>query len=227
MGISLRMLPKRWIHPSMYTTRSVLLRRSVCTDHSLLHLLKNYSSTRQWLMPLSPLLSLGLDKFFIASRLSPEQFLLIFKLLVAHSKAPAVETLRIEGLVHLCTKRSAWAQSHAQSFEHTRRRSRPHAGPMPPTKCFSTPSRPSASLFCTLMVFPSAAPHSFATSSSYSASVSRSSCISEEAREDKNPYRPSLFSSNHNLLAIPHPPLILYRLGSSRGDILSRHPTNP
>ena len=50
-----------------------------------------------------PSRDLGLDKVFITTRLSPQQSLLSFKLLIVESEALAVEALLIENLVHLCT----------------------------------------------------------------------------------------------------------------------------
>ena len=78
------------------------VRGQALLDHFFLSLYNNLQGII--LMPLSPLLGLGLNKLFIASRLSPKQFLLVFKLLLAHSKAPASEALCIEGLVHLRTE---------------------------------------------------------------------------------------------------------------------------
>ena len=54
------------------------------------------------LMFFGPGRDLGLDEVFIATWLSPKQFLLSFELLVVESKALAVEALVIENFVHLC-----------------------------------------------------------------------------------------------------------------------------
>ena len=135
-------------------------------------------------MFLSPGRDLGLDKVFITPRLPPKQRLLSVVLLLVESEALAVETLVVENFVHLRVvdmialvkekergkKKNALSKIHSfiqMYFVLTRRKSLPQAGPMPAAKCFSTPSSPSASLACTVIAFPSAAPHNFATSSAY------------------------------------------------------------
>lgn len=125
------------------------------------------------LLRLSPLRSLSLDELFIAIRLSSKQSLRVFEFLLAYGETLAMEVLGIKSFVHLGTE----PVSRPEDFEVmrefmspglTKRKSLPQAGPIPAAKCFSTLSRPSASLSCTLIVLPSAVPHNLATSSAYS-----------------------------------------------------------
>ena len=180
----------------------------------------------------SPGRDLGRDEVFITTWLSPKQFLLSFKLFIVESEALAVEALVIETFVHLCTRLlSDEEEKHAYLGSCsilTRRKSLPQAGPIPAAKCFSTPSRPSASLACTVIAFPSAAPHNLATSSAYfqrSVPQLPFECISKVAGK-KSQYRISLFSTNHNLLPIPYPPLILNGFRNPQGNISTSNPTH-
>ena len=77
--------------------------------------------------------------------------------------------------------------------------------------------------------FPSAAPHNLATSSACTPARQSSITISKKPQvwQTEWPYRVGLFGTNHNLLSIPHPPLILDGFCNPERDVSASDPTHP
>ena len=111
------------------------------------------------------------------------------------------------------------------SSDLTRRKSLAQAGPIPAATFFSTPSRPSASLSCTLIVFPSAEPHELAMP--IPASVLSHHYRREKLKCSKSPYRVCLYGTKHNLLSISCPPSILDSFRNPQLNVSTSNPTHP